>query len=133
AQIVNFYQQVFQRMEQVPGVQSVGAISTIFLSDTPNSTNFTIEGRPLTTGADSIEVPLDAVTPDYFKVMGIPLLKGRVFDERDRADSLPVAIVNETFAKRFFEGEDPLGKRYCYGQPEGDKTRWLTIVGVVGD
>jgi putative ABC transport system permease protein len=44
-----------------------------------------------------------------------------------------VAVVNETFAKRFFEGEDPLGKRYCYGQPSGDKTQWWTIVGVVGD
>jgi len=133
AQLVNFFQQVFQRMENVPGVQSVGAISDIFLSDTPSSTNFTIEGRPLTTGADSIEVPLDAVTTNYFKVMGIPLLKGRVFDERDRMDSLPVAIINDTFAKRFFEGEDPIGKRYCYGQPDGDKTRWLTIVGIVGD
>jgi putative ABC transport system permease protein len=133
AQVVNFYQQVFQRMESVPGVQSVGAISDIFLSDTPSSTNFTIEGRPILTGADSIEVPLDAVTTDYFKVMGIPLLKGRVFDERDRIDSLPVAIINDTFAKRFFEGEDPIGKRYCYGEPEGDKTQWLTIVGIVGD
>jgi putative ABC transport system permease protein len=133
AQVVNFFQQVFQHMEQVPGVQSVGAISDIFLSDTPNSTNFTIEGRPLATGADSIEVPLDAVTTDYFKVMGIPLLKGRVFDERDRIGSLPVAIINDTFAKRFFAGEDPIGKRYCYGQPDGDQTRWLTIVGIVGD
>ncbi|HKQ07299.1 MAG TPA: ABC transporter permease [Blastocatellia bacterium] len=133
-QVVNFFQQALERMRNVPGVQSVGAISTIFLSDTPNSTNFTIEGRPVVTGADSIEVPLDAVTNDYFKVMGIPLLKGRFFDERDRAGSLPVAIVNETFAKRFFEGEDPLGKRYCYGQPSSDgKTEWLTIVGVVGD
>jgi putative ABC transport system permease protein len=127
-----FFQQAMQRMEQVPGVQSVGAISAIFLTDTPDSTNFTIEGRPVTTGADSIEVPLDAVTPDYFRVMGIPLLKGRFFDERDRTGSVPVAIINETFAKRFFEGEDPIGKRYCYGTPDKD-TQWLTIVGIVGD
>ncbi|HKP10970.1 MAG TPA: ABC transporter permease [Blastocatellia bacterium] len=131
-QVVNFFRQALERMQSVPGVQSVGGISTIFLSDTPNSTNFTIEGRPVTTGADSIEVPLDAVTPDYFQVMGIPLIKGRVFDERDRADSLPVAIINETFAKRFFEGEDPIGRRYTYGTPDNN-TRWLTIVGVVGD
>ncbi|HEY9230929.1 MAG TPA: ABC transporter permease, partial [Blastocatellia bacterium] len=132
-QVVNFFQQALERMQNVPGVQAVGGISSIFLSDTPNSTNFTIEGRPVPIGADSIEVPLDSVTPDYFKVMGIPLIKGRLFDERDRIGSLPVAIVNETFAKRFFEGEDPLGKRYCYGQPSGDKTQWWTIVGVVGD
>ena len=64
--------------------------------------------------------------------MGIPLLQGRVFDERDSHDSLPVAIINDTFAKRFFAGEDPIGKRYCYGQPAPDTT-WLTIVGVVAD
>src|SRR5689334_23563896 len=66
------------------------------LSDTPNSTNFTIEGRPVTNGAESIEVPLDAVTTDYFKTMGIALLKGRVFDERDRIGSLPVRSEEHT-------------------------------------
>jgi predicted permease len=131
--VVNFFQQAIERMQNVPGVEAVGGISSVFLSDTPNSTNFTIEGRPFPTGAESIEAPLDSATPDYFKAMGIPLIKGRFFDDHDRDGSLRVAIVNETFVKRFFEGEDPLGKRYCYGQPNGDKTQWWTIVGVVGD
>ena len=133
AQRVAFFQQVFQHMEAVPGVRSVGAISSVFLSDTPDSTNFTIEGRPVTPSAESIEVPLDAVTTDYFKVMGIPLLRGREFDDRDRIGSTKVVIVNNTFASRFFADEEPLGKRFCYGQPNGDKTDWLTIVGIVGD
>ncbi|HJQ22320.1 MAG TPA: ABC transporter permease [Blastocatellia bacterium] len=131
--VVNFFQQAVERMQNVPGMQSVGGISSVFLDDTPNSTNFVIEGRPVPVGAESIEVPLDAVTPDYFKTMGIPLLKGRLFDDRDSTDSLPVVIVNETFVKRFFEGEDPLGKRFCYGTPNGDPKEWKTIVGVVGD
>jgi putative ABC transport system permease protein len=131
-QVADFFQQLFERIEAVPGVQSAGAISTIFLSDTPNSTNFAIEGRPQATGAQSIEVPLDAVSAKYFKVMGIPLISGREFDERDATGTPPVAIINETFANRFFAGEDPIGKRYVYGGPAPDHP-WITIVGVVGD
>jgi putative ABC transport system permease protein len=132
-QVTTFYQQLLERIEAVPGVQSAGAISTIFLDDTPNSTNFTIEGKPVMTGAESIEVPFDAVSPAYFKVMGIPLLRGREFDNRDVDGSPPVAIINDTFAQRFFPGEDPIGKRYMYGQPGPDNTNWITIVGIVGD
>jgi len=131
-QVADFFQQLFERIEGVPGVQSAGAISTIFLSDTPNSTNFAIEGRPQATGAQSIEVPLDSVSAKYFKVMGIPLISGREFDDRDALGTPPVAIINETFANRFFPGEDPIGKRYVYGGPAPDNP-WITIVGVVGD
>jgi len=132
-QLVNFFQQLLPRMESVPGVQSVGGISEIFLNDTPNSTNFTIEGRPAQTAAESIEVPLDAVTANYFRVMGIPLLKGREFDDHDAIGSPLVVIVNNTFARRFFPDEDPLGKRFIYGQPDGANPPWMTIVGVVSD
>ena len=128
-----FFQQLLERMGAMPGVQSVGAISSVFLTDTPSSTNFTIEGRPVFVGAESIEVPLDAVTTDYFKVMGIPLLQGREFDERDVIESKPVAIINQTFARRFFPDEDPIGKRYVYGTPGPDNKSWITIVGIVGD
>ncbi len=132
-QVMNFYQQLMERLEAVPGVQSAGAISSVFLTDTPNSTNFTIEGRPVPVGAESIEVPLDAVTTSYFKVMGIPLIEGREFDEHDVPASPPVAIINQTFARRFFPNEDPIGKRYLYGSPGPDNHSWITIVGVVGD
>jgi putative ABC transport system permease protein len=131
-QIANFYQQLLQRLEAVPGVRSVGAISTIFLTDTPSSTNFSIEGRPVPVGAESIEVPLDSASPSYFRVMGIPLLRGREFDDRDVDGATLVAIINQTFANRFFPGEDPIGKRYVYGTPAPD-SQWITIVGVVGD
>jgi putative ABC transport system permease protein len=83
---------------------------------------------------EQVEVPLDAVTPTYFSAMGIPLISGRFFDERDVGgeNANRVGIINNTFAERFFPGEDPLGKRYVYGDP-GDDNRWITIVGVVGD
>ena len=131
-QVVNFFQQLFTRLESAPGVQSVGGISSIFLSDTPNSTIFTIEGRPAQTAAERVEIPLDSVTSNYFRVMGIPLLKGREFDSRDVLDSTPVAIINETFARRFFADEDPIGKRFVYGDPD-PRNPWITIVGVVAD
>jgi hypothetical protein len=72
------------------------------------------------------------VTSNYFRVMGIPLLKGREFDSRDTASSPPVVIVNETFARRFFPDEDPIGKRFVYGSPVPNNP-WITIVGVVAD
>lgn len=131
-QVAEFFQQLFERIEAVPGVQSAGAISAMFLDDTPNSTNFTIEGRPSPTGVEAIEVPFDAVSAKYFKVMGIPLIRGREFDDRDALGTPPVAIINETFANRFLPGEDPIGKRYVYGGPAPDNP-WITIVGVVGD
>ncbi len=132
AQVDAFYRQLLERIESVPGVQSVGAISALFLDDTPNSTNFSIEGRPVPTGADAIEVPFDSVSPGYFRTMGIPLQAGREFDERDVRGAAPVVIINETFARRFFPDEDPLGKRFVYGGP-GPDNPWITIVGVVGD
>ena len=131
-QVASFYQQLLERLGTVPGVHSVGAISDIFLTDTPNSTGFTIEGRPVAVGAEAIEVPLDSVSPSYFRVMGIPLLSGREFDDRDVDGAPPVAIINETFLRRFFPGEDPIGKRYVYGGPD-PQNPWITIVGVVGD
>ena len=133
AQVDAFYKQLLERIESVPGIKAVGAISDVFLTDTPNSTNFSIEGRPVPIGADSIEVPLDSVSPGYFRAMGIPLLSGREFDDRDVRDSTPVVIVNETFVRRFFADEEPLGKRFVYGQSGPDNNNWITIVGVVGD
>ena len=133
AQVDAFYKQLLERIEALPGVQSVGAISAVFLDDTPNSTNFSIEGRPVPTGTDAIEVPLDSVSSGYFRTMGIPLQRGREFDERDVRGSTPVVIVNETFARRFFPDEDPLGKRFVYGGAGPDNNEWITIVGVVGD
>ncbi|HSB12051.1 MAG TPA: ABC transporter permease [Blastocatellia bacterium] len=132
-QVASFFQQLLERIEATPGVQSAGCISSIFLSDTPNSTNFSIEGRPVPVGAESIEVPLDAVSSNYFRVMGIPLLRGREFDDRDAIGTPRVAIINDTFAQRFFSGEDPIGKRYVYGTPGPNNDDWITIVGVVGD
>jgi len=72
------------------------------------------------------------VQPNYFQTMGIPLVKGRFFTAADTRDTPTVAIVNEMFVKRYLANEDPIGKRFTFGDP-GPNTRWVTIVGVVGD
>ncbi|HVT44161.1 MAG TPA: ABC transporter permease [Thermoanaerobaculia bacterium] len=95
----------------------------------PNSSSFTIEGR-----LETIQQPLtfDIITPDFFQVLQVPLLRGRFFSDRDGADGQRVAIINETAAKTHWANEDPLGKRFTFGDP-ADDSPWTTIVGIVAD
>ena len=127
-----FFDALVDRVRELPGVQGVGAISSIFLSNTPRSTTFSIEGRSFTEAERGIEVPLDAVTTDYFRTMGIPLERGRAFTPQDGASAPPVVIINANMANRFWPGEDPVGKRMKYGGQDSGAP-WMTIVGVVGD
>lgn len=128
-----FFEQLFERLRTHPEVASVGAIGDVFLSPLPNSTTFTIEGRARTPDIANVEVPVDPVTPDYFRTMGIPLRQGRVFTPLD-ADTAapPPVIINETMARTFWPAGDALGKRFKYGE-EDSGAPWLTIVGVVAD
>lgn len=131
-QRVAFYETLMERVRALPGVAGAGAIGDIFLSKTPNSTNFTIEGRAPTPDQQNVEVPLDGVTPDYFRAMGIPLEAGRAFTARDAADAPRVVIINENMAKRFWPNEEAVGKRFKYGDGDSEAP-WMTVVGVVGD
>ncbi|MEJ7576824.1 MAG: ABC transporter permease [Pyrinomonadaceae bacterium] len=134
AQLRAFHRQLQERLDNTPGVESVGATTSIFLSKTPNSGVFNIEGRPTPRAGERVEVTVDVVSPNYHQVMGTPLVKGRAFTEQDAETAPMVVIINETFARRFFPVEDPTGKRINYGD-ETDQTRnpWRTIVGVVAD
>lgn len=129
---VNFYERVIERVRAVPGIEAASLVSGLFLSTTPNSTNFNIEGRPVFTPAESIEVPVDSVAPGYFETMRVPIRSGREFQPSDTADATQVVIINETMARQFWPGEDPVGRRITYGIPDTN-TQWLTIVGVVAD
>jgi putative ABC transport system permease protein len=130
--VVDFYRDVVTRVAATPGIEGAAAVGTLFLSATPNSTNFSIEGRPDFTPEESVEVPLDAITPNYFSVMRVPLVAGRFFDERDAADAPDAVIINQTMARMFWPGETPIGRRIKYGQ-QASQAPWMTIVGVVGD
>jgi putative ABC transport system permease protein len=129
---VDFFSRVVNGLEAQPGVEAAAAIGALFLSSTPNSTNFSIEGRPDFAPEEAVEVPTDAITPNYFKVMGVPIRRGRAFDDRDSATAETVAIINETMARQFWGDKDPLGQRIKYGQL-ASQAPWMTIVGVVGD
>lgn len=131
-QSAQFFRQLVERVESLPGVEAAGGITAVFIEGLPNSSNFTIEGRPPLPAAEQTEAPTDFVTPSYFRTMGIPLLRGRELSEQDGPDSQRVVIINNTFARRFWPTEDPVGKRFKFGDPDSTAP-WLTIVGIVGD
>jgi putative ABC transport system permease protein len=131
-QIAAFYQQLQERLTALPGVQAVSAVSGVLMPEVTNSSNFTIEGRPPDPREQSLELPFDTVLPNYFQMMGIPLVQGRHFTAQDGAGAPNVAIVNETFAKHYFSNNDPLGKRFTFGDGTNNP-QWITIVGVVHD
>ena len=122
-----FFDRLLERARAVPGVTGVAAGSTVLRPS--NSSSFTIEGRP-----EMIQQPLsrDSITPDFFRVLRVPLVRGRFFSDRDRADGELVAIINETTAKTHWPSEDPLGKRFKFGAPD-DNARWRRVVGIVAD
>jgi putative ABC transport system permease protein len=133
-QITAFFSDLESRLRTLPGVESVGLGSSVLLSALPQSATLSAEGAPPPDrGAPSIPVPYDSVTSDFFKTLRIPLLRGRTFTAADSPTSQAVVIVNETLARRFFPGADPLGRRVTFDYPTGARVRWATIVGVVGD
>jgi putative ABC transport system permease protein len=120
-----FYQQVVQRLQVLPGVQVAGAVSRLPLAGGNSSRSFNVPGDEKSYNAD-----IRVSTPDYFRAMGIPLLKGRVFSDSDIRSSLNVAIVNEVLARTVFPGQDPIGKQITNFGPDN---LTLQIVGVVGN
>jgi putative ABC transport system permease protein len=119
-----------QRIRETPGIQAVGATSTLALRGFTWTGDSTIEGRA--PNDYERELRHKSITPDYFRTMGIRLIRGRLIDERDRIDQPRVAIVNEALAKKYFRGADPIGRRITFGRPT-DNAPWITVVGVVGD
>ncbi len=131
---MKFFENATQHLREIPGVESVGWVSYLPLSNSSNNSGFAVEGRPEPKPGERPFTLTRGASPGVFSVFRIPLRRGRLFDERDREGTPLVAVVSETFAKKFFPNEDPIGRRVSFGGPEdGDKRTWLTIVGVVGD
>ena len=129
-QIVDFFKQAQDRIAAIPGVQAVGAISYLPLTGGLASRDaFKIVGQPAPTPGQEPGVEVRVITPAYFQAMGIPLLKGRLLNERDVKESR-VLLINETMAKRYFAGVDPVGKQM---EVFWDGSGPDEIVGVVGD
>ena len=128
-QKVEFFKQAEQRIAALPGVQSVGAISYLPLTGPAARDGFKIVGQPDPAPGQEPPCEVRVITPTYFQAMGIPLLKGRLLDQRDGKEP-KVLLINETLAKRYFPNEDPIGKRIAVSWSDGEIDE---IVGVVGD
>ncbi|MGH9722044.1 MAG: ABC transporter permease [Bryobacteraceae bacterium] len=130
--VVTAFQQLLERIGSAPGVSAAGATTTVFLSITPNSGNFTIEGKPPVPESQQVEATTDAASPDFFRALNVPLLRGRFFTAADGPEAPRVSIVNDTMARTYWPGEDAIGKRFTFGGG-GPNARWMTVVGVVAD
>ncbi|MGH9789366.1 MAG: ABC transporter permease, partial [Candidatus Acidiferrales bacterium] len=146
--IAAFFEDVMRRVETLPGVEAASVSSSLPLVGGWGK-SVSLEGRTQPTSSDQVPIiTYRQVTPRFFQVMGIPLLRGRPFNEDDHAAAPRVAIVNETFARKLFPNEDAIGKRIWLGPPEsllpadvqalGRRQGFLpfprlTIVGVAGD
>lgn len=129
----NFFRQVLERVRTLPGVTSASGIIPLPLSGNNFSVSLRVEGQTYEHGEEP-DTALRVVGLDYFQTMKIPFVNGRDFTLRDDRKSTPVVIINETFAKRFFPGEDPIGKRVKPGiSVDEDKPPLREIVGVVKD
>jgi len=131
AQAATFFQELIRRVESLPGVESASLSTVQPLSGVAVNDPFSIEGRPL----DFNNAPVAGwqhVTPNFFRTLGIPIVAGRDFTDRDTADTSGAAIINEAMSRRYFPNEDPIGKRLTLGLHRPDDP-WLTIVGVVKD
>jgi putative ABC transport system permease protein len=130
AQLADFFTQVLEQIESVHGVTDAGFAGDLFISGSAEQL-LTAEGDVRTT-SERVQFRRDEVSPEFFKVVGTPLLRGRFFSTEDRPDSPPVAIVNDAMARRVWPGRDPVGQRFKLG-PEDSNGPWSTVVGVVGD
>jgi putative ABC transport system permease protein len=127
-QLRQFYVQLLERLGQLPGVAAVGGIASLPLTGPGASGTFLIDNDPARRG----QAGYAPASAGYFAAMGIPLLRGRLFDRSDMVNSPHVAIISQSLAQRYWPNEDPLGKRIQFGNMDTDK-RLLHVVGVVGD
>lgn len=127
-QVVAFYRDLVDRLDHSPGVESAAGIMTLPMTGEMTGGAFQVEGRPKAADWVDTMVQYNASTPGYFQAMGIPILRGRDFNQQDSAASLRVGIVNDTLARQYFPGQDPIGQLY---KDDYDGS-WRTIVGVVG-
>jgi putative ABC transport system permease protein len=138
--IATFYEQALERISALPGVKSTSAVDFLPSSGWGDMTGFALEGRASPAPGQEPVAQYCVIDGDYFRVMGIPLLKGRPFDTHDRDEAHGVAIVNEAMARRYWPGEDPLGQRIRPAfpdtktpwRPKGGNA-WLTVVAVASD
>jgi putative ABC transport system permease protein len=131
-QMIAFARRLGEQLASMPGVEHAGATTALPFSGQNIENGFGVEGLVITRGAEEPVAGMRGVTADYFAALGVPLKAGRFFAAADREDSLPVAIVNETFARRYWPGQSAIGKRVKEGGADSSAV-WRPVVGVVAD
>jgi predicted permease len=126
----SFYQRLLERARALPGARSAAYADHLPLALEVHVSRAEVEGRARPREEDNPEADRSAVGPGYFATLGVPVVQGRAFDERDGPSAAPVAMVNETAAKRFWPGEPVVGKRLRFF---GEDKAWRTVVGVARD
>ena len=127
--VSNFLAEVQRRVAVLPGVQSAALADILPLSGSKSDSSFAIEGSVSDVMPDE---QIRTVSPDYFRVLQTPLLRGRFFTDADTADAPPVAIINQALAKRYWPNENAVGKRITFDNPKKNP-KWVTVVGIIGD
>lgn len=127
-----FYEEVLRRARNVPGVETAAVTDSLPPDRQGDADSFGIEGQTLAPGELNPIVSDVTAGPDFFRTLGIPLVKGRYFTDHDDQNSTPVAIVSEGFARRFFPNQEAVGKRIQQSGPEF-RNKWMEIVGIVGN
>jgi putative ABC transport system permease protein len=131
--VTDFYAEMIRRVQALPGVEAASLTSILPLSGTNSDNSFAIEGRDPVQEKVFPDEEIRSVTDSYFKVLKVPLVQGRFFDERDNADTPPVVIINQAFARKWFPNQDAIGKKITFDDPRKPDPKWVTIVGSVGD
>jgi predicted permease len=139
--VAQLFDRLRDRLRQVPGVQSVGGTNAALVSGATMQASFRIEGRPVEGGAGPTAnvasgtadpvVNYSLITPDFFRTIRVPVVRGRDFNAGDNLQAPPVVVINEAMARRYWPGEDPIGKRVTVTIVAGEEPR--EIVGIVGD
>ncbi len=127
----NFWTELERRLQATPGVASAAIISELPLGGSSIYHNLVVEKEPPVAVGKEPEILTHEISPGYFATMGIPLLQGRDFSERDAAGNERVAVVSESFVREHFKGQNPLGERVRFARDESNT--WYTVVGVAGD
>ena len=129
AKVATFFERVGEELASLPGVRAAGASNRIALEGYAWTGDLSVDGKPEVWGR---ELRHKRVTQGYFNALGLPILEGRGLDRSDRADAPSVVVVNETFARQFFPGESPVGRRVSCTRPS-ENPQWVQVVGIVGD
>jgi putative ABC transport system permease protein len=130
AQRTDLYHRVLEQIQAVPGVESAGIIDDLFTGN-PREQALTVE-RDAGTVSERLLFTRDEVSADFFRTLGTPLLRGRVFSTGDRPEAPLVAIINDALARHSWPGQDPVDRRFKLGPQDADGP-WYTVVGVVGN